>query len=65
MTVRSRGPKPDAFRDGSEVVAEGTLVMENGAPIFVATGLSAKCPSKYEGAHVDRLFNDKPMPASR
>lgn len=56
LTVRSRGPKPDAFRDGSEVVAEGKLVLENGAPVFIATALSAKCPSKYEGAHQDRLF---------
>jgi cytochrome c-type biogenesis protein CcmE len=57
LTVRSRGPKPDAFRDGSEVVAEGKLVLENGVPVFVATALSAKCPSKYEGAHKDRLFD--------
>jgi len=57
LTVKSRGPKPDAFRDGSEVVAEGKLVLEGGAPMFIATGLSAKCPSKYEGAHVDRLFD--------
>ena len=56
LTVRSTGPKPDAFRDGSEVVAEGKLVLENGSPVFVASALSAKCPSKYEGAHKDRLF---------
>jgi cytochrome c-type biogenesis protein CcmE len=59
LTVRSIGPKPDAFRDGSEVVAEGRLVLESGAPVFVATALSAKCPSKYEGAHKDRLFDSR------
>jgi cytochrome c-type biogenesis protein CcmE len=58
LVVRSVGPKPDAFRDGAEVVAEGRLVLEQGAPVFIATGLSAKCPSKYEGAHRDRLFDD-------
>jgi cytochrome c-type biogenesis protein CcmE len=59
LTVRSTGPKPDAFRDGAEVVAEGKLVLEQGAPVFVAEALSAKCPSKYEGAHKDRLFDSK------
>jgi cytochrome c-type biogenesis protein CcmE len=59
LTVRSTGPKPDAFRDGAEVVAEGKLVLEHGTPVFIATGLSAKCPSKYEGAHKDRLFDSK------
>jgi cytochrome c-type biogenesis protein CcmE len=59
LTVRSDGPKPDAFRDGAEVVAEGKLVLEHGAPVFIATGLSAKCPSKYEGAHKDRLFDSR------
>lgn len=43
--------------DQETVVAEGKLVLEGGAPVFIATGLSAKCPSKYEGAHVDRLFD--------
>ena len=57
LAVRSKGPKPDAFRDRSEVVAEGKLVLESGTPVFVATALSAKCPSKYEGAHKDRLFD--------
>ncbi len=57
LVVRGSGPKPDAFRDGAEVVAEGRLVLESGAPVFLATGLSAKCPSKYEGAHRDRLFD--------
>jgi cytochrome c-type biogenesis protein CcmE len=59
LTVRSSGPKPDAFRDGAEVVAEGRLVLEHGAPMFAATSLSAKCPSKYEGAHKDRLFDSR------
>jgi cytochrome c-type biogenesis protein CcmE len=65
LAVRSRGPKPDAFRDGAEVVAEGRLVLEGGIPVFVATGLSAKCPSKYEGAHRDRLFESDGVVGAR
>lgn len=43
------GPIPDSFRDqaDAEVVAEGDLV-DGGS--FVATVLTAKCPSKYEAA---------------
>lgn len=57
LLVRSRGPKPDSFRDRSEVVAEGRLVIEDGAPVLEATNLMAKCPSKYHGAPRDRLFD--------
>lgn len=60
LAVRNAGPKPDTFRDGAEVVAEGRLVLEGDVPVLVATGLSAKCPSKYEGAHRDGLFHDGP-----
>jgi cytochrome c-type biogenesis protein CcmE len=57
LMVRNKGPKPDSFRDRSEVVAEGTIVDENGQPVMVATGLMAKCPSKYQGASKDKLFD--------
>ena len=49
MAVVYNGPIPDSFRDqaDAEVVAEGDLVSGGS---FVATGLTAKCPSKYEAA---------------
>lgn len=56
LLVRNRGPKPDSFRDRSEVVADGRLVIEDGVPVLEATNLMAKCPSKYHGAARDRLF---------
>ena len=59
LLVRNRGPKPDSFRDRSEVVAEGRLVIEDGEPVLEATGLMAKCPSKYHGAPKDRLFEGR------
>lgn len=39
---------PDLFKDGAEVVVEGQLVMAQGQPVFEATNLLAKCPSKFE-----------------
>ena len=38
------GIVPDTFKNDSEVVLEGTLGPEG----FQATGMTAKCPSKYE-----------------
>jgi cytochrome c-type biogenesis protein CcmE len=58
IRVRNKGPKPDSFKDKSEVVAEGKIVEENGEPVLEATNLMAKCPSKYEGAPKDQLFED-------
>lgn len=57
LMVRNKGPKPDSFRDRSEVVAEGKISMEGGQPVLVATNLMAKCPSKYQGASKDKLFD--------
>lgn len=37
---------PDLFKDGAEVVVEGTLVRGNAE--FHATNVLAKCPSKFE-----------------
>ena len=48
IQVRHKGPKPDTFRDLSEVVAKGTLVAATDGPVLEATELMAKCPSKYE-----------------
>lgn len=57
ILIRNKGPKPDSFRDRSEVVAEGEIVDESGQPVMIATGLMAKCPSKYQGASRDKLFD--------
>jgi len=39
---------PDLFQDGAEVVVEGELVMNDGAPVFEANNVLAKCPSKFK-----------------
>jgi cytochrome c-type biogenesis protein CcmE len=57
IVVRNKGPKPDSFKDRSEVVAEGKIVEENGEPVMIADNLMAKCPSKYQGAPKDKLFD--------
>lgn len=48
IRVSHAGPKPDTFRDLSEVVARGTLVLKDGEYMLEAIDLMAKCPSKYE-----------------
>jgi cytochrome c-type biogenesis protein CcmE len=50
IVVRHVGPVPDTFKDLSEVVAKGRLVQADGGYVLEASELSAKCPSKYEGA---------------
>lgn len=50
LQVAHHGPKPDTFKEFSEVVAEGRLVHRDGQYVFEANNLMAKCPSKYEGA---------------
>ena len=47
MTVAYHKPLPDMFKDGSEVIAEGTL---SEAGVLEAESIVAKCPSKYEQA---------------
>jgi cytochrome c-type biogenesis protein CcmE len=70
IRVFSKGPKPDTFQDQSEVVATGRIVnaattkaiaekldtkLEVDMPYVVeATELQAKCPSKYDGAQVNK-----------
>ena len=70
IRVFSSGPKPDTFKDQSEVVATGHLVpaaqmkdlaqslgvaLESDMPYVVdSTELMAKCPSKYDGAQVNK-----------
>jgi len=50
ILVRHEGPVPDSFRDMSEIVARGKLHKEGDQFVFDAQELTAKCPSKYEGA---------------
>lgn len=70
IRVFNKGPKPDTFKDQSEVVSTGTIVaaddmramaqsldvrIESDMPYVVdATELMAKCPSKYEGAQANK-----------
>ena len=70
IRVFSAGPKPDTFKDQSEVVATGHLVpaaqkkadaeslgvtIESDMPYVVdSTELMAKCPSKYDGANINK-----------
>jgi cytochrome c-type biogenesis protein CcmE len=59
IVVTHIGPKPDTFRDQSEVVASGNLVRQtDGTYQFAAKELMAKCPSKYEGAQSNKKLKD-------
>ncbi|MEO8700140.1 MAG: cytochrome c maturation protein CcmE [Kofleriaceae bacterium] len=75
IRIFSRGPKPDTFKDQSEVVATGRLVLLKDAKdlaqklqvsldselayVVEATELQAKCPSKYDGAQVNKNLGSK------
>lgn len=62
LPVRYSGQIPDTFKEGSEVVLEGVYKAQ---PVFVATTLLAKCPSKYEAEGYDPdkkpVTGDKPL----
>lgn len=74
IRVFNKGPKPDTFKDQSEVVATGTLVRsadvaalatsldvrieDDMTYVVEATELMAKCPSKYEGAQANKHLDD-------
>ena len=47
MRIRYEGQVPDTFEDGAEVIVEGVF---RGLPVFEASSMLAKCPSKYETA---------------
>jgi cytochrome c-type biogenesis protein CcmE len=47
LPVRYDGQVPDTFEDGAEVIVEGIF---KGLPVFEASSMLAKCPSKYETA---------------
>ncbi len=75
IRVFSYGPKPDTFKDQSEVIASGALVpaaekrelakslgvtLEADLEYVVdATKLDAKCPSKYEDARANKDMSTK------
>ena len=64
IRVLHTGPTPDTFRDQSEVVAKGTVQVQDGDHLLNATELTAKCPSKYEGQpKTDGSYevSDKPL----
>lgn len=46
VNVKYHGVVPDTFKDGSDVVVEGTYDAKSG--VFTATTLLAKCPTKYD-----------------
>jgi len=76
IRIFSVGPKPDTFKDQSEVVATGHLVpadkmkdvsqrlgvsIESDMPYVVdSTELMAKCPSKYDGAQSNKRLEPAP-----
>jgi cytochrome c-type biogenesis protein CcmE len=59
VAARFAGLAPDTFKDRAEVVATGRLTRApDGAYLFVATDVIAKCPSTYQTAN-------GPVPAAR
>ncbi len=72
IRVFGQGPKPDTFKDLSEVVATGHVVtaesmksiadaldirIDSDMPYVVdSSELMAKCPSKYDGAQVNKTL---------
>ena len=61
LRVTHQGPAPDTFKDASEVVATGKMVkLPDGTFAFEATELSAKCPSRYEGAESNKKIGERP-----
>lgn len=54
VKVKFAGVKVDNLKDRAEVVAQGRLHDRNGQLEFEAHELTAKCPSKYQGAQSNR-----------
>lgn len=53
--VHFTGPRPDNLKDRAEIVAQGRLRTDpDGTLRFTAAELTAKCPSKYQGAASNR-----------
>jgi len=58
--VENTGPAPDTFVDQAEVSASGRLVRRGDELVFLSDELSAKCPSKYEGARTNLNVASQP-----
>jgi cytochrome c-type biogenesis protein CcmE len=75
IRVFNSGPKPDTFKDESEVIASGHLIPAaqkvdlakslgvsleaDHAFVVEAEKLDAKCPSKYDGARANKDLSSK------
>ncbi len=75
IRVFNKGPKPDTFKDQSEVVATGRIVptasmVDHASKLGIkidadmayvvdSSELMAKCPSKYDGAQGNRKLDTK------
>ena len=61
IAVHQVGPVPDTFKDGSEVIAKGTMTqLADGSYVFEASELMAKCPSKYEADSSNKKLGERP-----
>src|SRR5262245_11343790 len=60
IRVENTGPAPDTFTDQAEVSAKGHFEMRDGELVMISNDLSAKCPSKYEGASSNIDLHEKP-----
>ena len=61
IPVEFTGEVPNTLADHAETSALGRLEERNGQLVLVATEVSAKCPSKYEGADSNRSLAVKPQ----
>ena len=61
MPVVYKGIKPANFKDAISIVAIGRV--HEGR--VEAEKLLVKCPSKYQGAEVEKTYSSKPAPAAR
>ena len=59
IRVAYRGTKPGNFKDAVSVVAIGRFASGR----IDAEKLLVKCPSKYQGAEVEKAYSSKPAPA--
>ena len=56
--VFSKGPMPDTFKDGAEIIATGRLVDGEAGWVLDATDISAKCASHYGGVQPNPIKLD-------
>jgi cytochrome c-type biogenesis protein CcmE len=61
LAVAYRGVKPGNFKDAISIVAIGPYRQGR----IEAEKLLVKCPSKYQGAEVEKTYSSKPAQAAR